>query len=197
MSNSKPRAKSKPDGPPYTMSNIQKWAREETGYTSGDKAEMADECAEIATGWWVMNGWRGKDRDKKKLAKSCKKYVKEEYRNRRKNDGNYGFVWVLPFVMQILLSTLISAVVNKLVDWWFSDSFEGDYLPVVHDDKYRYNRRHLVYAWADHRIATAPDEAIAKLFRHATSTRGDEGGDLWKETLAELEKRLPPNGDKK
>jgi hypothetical protein len=159
------------------MGDIQKWVRKETGYLSGDKAKTADECTAIATGWWIMNGWRGKDRDKDKLAKSCKKYVKEEYKNRRKRDDKHGFVWVLPFIMQIFLSTVISAVIHKLVDWWFSESFEGEYLPLVHDKKYRYNRRHLVYAWADYRIATAPDDKLAKLARNLTP-----------DTLADLER---------
>ena len=174
----KPISKSMPNGPPYTMGNIQEWARRETGYLSGDKAKMADECTEIATGWWIMNGWKGKDRDPDKLSKSCKKYVKSEYKSRRKSGGEHGFVWLVPFIMQIFLSSIISAIVNKLVNWWFSESFEGEYLPLVHDNKYRHNRRHLVYAWADHRIATAPDDQLARLVRNATN-----------ETLADLERK--------
>ena len=172
----KPISKSKPDGPPYTMGSIQEWARKETGYLSGDKAKIADECTEIATGWWIMNGWRGKGRDKDKLAKSCKKYVKGEYKNRQREGGEYGFVWLVPFLMQIFLSTIISAVVNKLVDWWFSESFESPYLPGSHDDKIKHHRRHLVYAWADYRLDTASDDKMAQLLRNATN-----------KTLAELE----------
>lgn len=143
-----------PQGPPYTMTEIQSWAREELGHKKGWKAEATDQCTQFAVQWWVMNGWVG-NKSRKVLEKKCRKYVKDEYKNQNKR---HGFDFILPLIISVLISSLISTLISRLVDWWFSDEFKK---------AGRESARHLVYAWADAKSHDIDGPTLAELERKA------------------------------